>query len=369
MPPGQCSAHHDGCERRDNRFAYRWISNTDRHQIDHAHTAVNCAHLSLSYLVDLTCLRKISLVLLFALSLILVGITVYRVQGVVHRHYDQQFRSLLASLEILAAASVSNALVLGSFVRDRGTKKQRFRFGSTGGHSSLDRSTTGPRRAMTARAWGSDADLVGDLGMTLGPELSEKPSSLPRPAPIAGPLRNPANSNLTDPIDRAWTFPTRASVETDETDIKPPPPVHEIQPSPSEVPATPRGMSFFDVGGLLGGHSDPRMAHRDSVAASHRQNGALPSPQFQPHAVSTPQTHSRRGSHALLQDIGGLLPASAQALTPQPAAPRPAPSTQNSDLIEALQSTPPNTARRQPPPPQQQRRVSFGLQDVGGLLS
>ncbi|KAK4692692.1 hypothetical protein P7C71_g4560, partial [Lecanoromycetidae sp. Uapishka_2] len=313
--------------------------------------------------------RKISLVLLFALSLILVGITVYRVQGVIQRHYDQQFRSLLASLEILAAAAVSNALVLGSFVRDRGTKKQHFRFGSTGGQSSLDRSTTAPRRVITARAWGSDADLVGDLGMNLGPELHEKSSSLPRPAPIATPLRNEASAIPADPIDRTWAFPNRTSDETDETDLKSPEPVHELQPSPGEVSSTPKGMSFFDVGGLLGGNSDPRTSHRPSISASQRQYNALPSPHLQPSATTTPPAHSRRGSHALLQDIGGLLPLSPRTMAPQAAAPRPAPSTQNSDLIEALKSTPPNTARRQPAPPQRQRRGSPGLQDVGGLLS
>jgi len=247
-------------------------------------------------------------------------------------------------------------------VRDRGAKKQRFRFGSTGGHSSLDRSTTAPRRAITARNWGSDADLVGDLGMSLSPELIEKPSSIPRPALIATPLRQEANTIPKDPIDRTWAFPNRASAETDETDIKSPAPVHDIQPSPSEVPATPKGMSFFDVGGLLGGNNDPRLPHRNSVASS------LPSRHLQPHAA-TPAGHSRRGSHALLQDIGGLLPPSPRAVTPQAAGPRPAPSTANSGLIEALQSTPPKTARRAAAPAQRQRRGSPGLQDVGGLLS
>lgn len=252
-------------------------------------------------------------------------------------------------------------------MRDRGAKKQRFRFGSTGGHSSLDRSTTAPRRVITARAWGSDADLVGDLGMHLGPEFNEKPSSIPRPAPVA--LRHEASTIPEDPIDRAWTFPDRDSAETEETDMKSPVPVHEIQPSSSDAPATPKGMSFFDVGGLLGANTDPRMPHRTSIATSHPQPNALPSPSLHPHALNTPPVHSRRGSHALLQDIGGLLPPPPQIITPQAAAPRPAPSTQNSDLIEALQSTPPNTARRQPAPPQRQRRGSPGLQDVGGLLS
>ena len=317
-------------------------------------------HIELTF--QLIPVRKISLVLLFALSLILVGITIYRVQGVIERHYDQQFRSLLASLEVLAAAAVANALVLGSFVRDRGTKKQRFKFGSTGGHSSLDRSTTAPRRAITVRNWGSDADLVGDLGMNLSADLIEKAADTPRPAPVASMAKYNGHVKFPNSIDRGWTFPNRASTENNAMDVKSTIPLHEPQPSPSEIPASPKGMSFFDVGGLLGANSDPRISHRDSIAAS------LPSPSLQPNSPNS-AGHSRRGSHALLQDIGGLLPPSSRASTPRAATPRPAPSTANSGLIEALQTTPPHSVRRSALPPERQRRGSPGLQDVGGLLS
>lgn len=304
--------------------------------------------------------RKISLVLLFALSLILVAITLYRVVSVIDRHYDQQFRSLLASLEILAAAAVSNALVLGSFVRDRGAKKQRYRLGSTGGHSSTDRSTTAPHRIITARNWGSDADLVVDLGMRLDPDLTEKPSSVPRPAPIAVSLHSMANGNTSDLVDRSWTFPTRPSGETEETDLKSPGPVHALQPSPTEISTTPRRMSFFDVGGLLGANDSPQIHHRHSMA--QQKPTTLPSSSLHPHVAG-----SRRGSHTLLQDIGGLMePSPSLPRTPQV---RPPPSSQNSELLEALRSAPPNTSA-QPSVPQAQRRgVSPGLQDIGGLLS
>lgn len=306
--------------------------------------------------------RKISLVLLFALSLILVAITLYRVVSVIDRHYDQRFRSLLASLEILAAAAVSNALVLGSFVRDRGTKKQRFRFGSTGGHSSLDRSTTAPRRAITARNWGSDADLVGDLGMRLDPELMEKSSSIPRPAPVAMSLHSTANVNTSDLVDRGWGFPRRESVGTDETDMKSPGHVREFQPSPTEIPTTPRRMSFFDVGGLLGENDSPRVRHRHSMAVYQQQPITLPSSGLHGNVAG-----SRRGSHALLQDIGGLMGHSPPS--PRTTTFRPSLGSQNSDLIEALRSTPPTSSHRPSVPPAQRRRESPGLQDIGGLLS
>ena len=306
------------------------------------------------------CIRKISLVLLFALSLILVAITLYRVVGVIDRHYDQRFRSLLASLEILAAAAVSNALVLGSFVRDRGTKKQRFRFGSTGGHSSVERSTTAPRRAITARTWGSDADLVGDVGMRLDPELTEKRTSVPRPAPVAMSLHSTSNPTTSSLVNTDWALPTRQFAETDEKNMKSPAPNGEKQPGTSDVPITPRRMSFFDVGGLLGESEPPHVRQRNSTATYQRQPITSPSSSLHP-----PIAGSRRGSHALLQDIGGLMEDSSPS--PRTTTFGSSARSQNS-LIEALQSTPPNSPSRPSISPAQ-RGESHGLQDIGGLLS
>ena len=183
--------------------------------------------------------RKFSLVLLFGLSFILVGITLYRVVGVIDRHSDQQFRSLLASLEILAAAAVSNAVVLGSFIRDRGEKKKRFRFGSTGGSSSLDTASQQRARTITQRHWGSDADLVGDLGMRLRPELEERRDTVARPAPIALPLASQAHITPKLTLNSNWGFPSRPSADTDETDLKAAGPDPEKPPSPTEIVSHP----------------------------------------------------------------------------------------------------------------------------------
>lgn len=257
--------------------------------------------------------RKISLVLLFALSLSLVAITVYRVVGVIDRQSDQQFRSLLASFEILAAAAVSNALVLGSFVRDRGAKKQRYRLGSTGGASSLNRSTENHRHIVSSRTWGSDAHLAEDLGMRLGPEFDDQQLKIPRPAPMALPLASQARNVTPKVMLQDWNFPTRGSAETHETDLKAP--EQDTQTAaigPCEVPnptLTPRRMSFFDVGGLLEDvHAAPSPRYR---SLSVFGVAALPphAESIQPSA-SPASRHVRRGSHALLQDIGGLLSAS-----------------------------------------------------------
>ena len=270
----------------------------------------------------------------------------------VDRHYDQRFRSLLASLEILAAAAVSNALVLGSFVRDRGTKKQRFRYGSTGGHSSLGRSTTIPRRAITQKTWGSDADLVGDLGMRLDPELTDKSSSVPRPAPVAMSSHSTSNVHPSNFVERSWTFPNRPSGKTHGTDPKSPAPARDVQP----------GTSFFsDVGGLLGESDPPPVRPQKSTAVHQHQSSTSLSPSLQAHTAG-----SRRGSHALLQDLGGLMEDSPPS--PRTTTFHPVQRSQNSELIEALQSTPPSSPTEILTSPQKQRG-SQGLQDVGGLLS
>jgi len=289
--------------------------------------------------------RKISLVLLFALSLILVAITVYRVVGVIDRNSDQQFRSLLASFEILAAAAVSNALVLGSFVRDRGAKKQRYRLGSTGGASSLNRSTETHRHIVSSRTWGSDTHLAEDLGMRLGPEFEDRQFKIARPAPMALPLASQARNVTPKVMLQDWEFPTRGSAETDETDLKAP--ERDIEKGaigPCEVPAstlTPRRMSFFDVGGLLEDvHAAPSPRYRSLSAFGV---AALP-----PHAesIESPESpairHMRRGSHALLLDIGGLL-------SPSPPSPSSLPPAQSSRVN--LDPAPPTRNFSQPTAP------------------
>ncbi|MCJ1290072.1 hypothetical protein MMC34_001607 [Xylographa carneopallida] len=245
--------------------------------------------------------RKIHLVLLFGLSLILVAITIYRVYATIERHSDQPFRSLLASIEVLAAAAVSNALVLGSFVRDRGVKKQKFKFGSTSGGSALDRPNTALNRPRAALSWGSDSDLVGDLGIRLGPEFSGQKSHFARPAPAVLPLTSP--SRRISPAQPSWTFPGRHSTESDETDLKITHISREDPPSPRDISVlTPRRMSFFDVGGLLGDDA-PRRTSSISISVPSSATYSL-RPLI--HSASTRQ-RSPRGTRNLLEDVGGLL--------------------------------------------------------------
>lgn len=113
--------------------------------------------------------RKMSLVFLFSLSFLLIAITAYRMYAIVDSHGRQQLRTLWASIEILAAAAVSNFLVLGSFVRDRGVRKTRYRPPTSARNDSVAGTETSIQppsiaRKMTLQHWGSDEDLFRILG-------------------------------------------------------------------------------------------------------------------------------------------------------------------------------------------------------------
>ncbi|KAL9619099.1 MAG: hypothetical protein Q9160_006276 [Pyrenula sp. 1 TL-2023] len=254
----------------------------------------------------MTLKRKIQLSLLFMLSLALVAITCYRIPMVINRQGSQQYRSLLASLEILAATGVSNAIVIGSFIRDRGVKKQKFKFGSVGG-SSLERTPT-RQQAIYQNHWGSDADLVGDLGITLQPELHPQKAALPRPAPAAAPAVSARHFSPSDaPIDPNWSFRRstvseldKASLSSTSTDPKAGL-AEPVSPTAPHLPA-PRKMSFFDVGGLLESSSPPDSAR--SRRSSQSTNIPMQSLDLTSNQSSrTPHSTAR----AFLSDVGGLL--------------------------------------------------------------
>nr|XP_036588408.1 uncharacterized protein CTRU02_01460 [Colletotrichum truncatum]KAF6799781.1 integral membrane protein [Colletotrichum truncatum] len=249
--------------------------------------------------------RKVQLTLLFSLSLAVIGVTIYRVTHVMREHGQQQLRSVLASVELLFATTAANALVLGSFVRDRGIKKQKFKYGSVAA-DSMDRSSDS-RRPTLHRHWGSDEDLVRDVGLAVDPGLRELPdvhddpdgdTTRYTPAPVARPF----GEDL-----RNWQFPQRKRSNAERSDASLLP-HDQLSSSRSNSTATPRRVSFFDVGGLLsedqvGGSPTYR---RDSFVSSVdpiSSNGhGIPSP-----TLPAPSTGLRRGSTALLQDLGGLL--------------------------------------------------------------
>ncbi|PQE05132.1 integral membrane protein [Rutstroemia sp. NJR-2017a BVV2] len=240
--------------------------------------------------------RKIQLVLLFAGSLIPAGITLYRLPQIIDRHGSQQYRSLLASVEILFATAVANALVLGSFVRDRGVKKHRWKFGSL--TDTMDR--TGSRRGTVTRHWGSDEDLVRDLGLGVDPELRGIISHPPRPAPmaIAGNIPVRSRNSATE-----WRFPS----DSDDIDMaKMSPSSRHISEDLSSM-MSPRRVSFFDVGGLLDQESPRRVSSTRTLDTDGESSTQGPISTTWSYENGLSPAPARRGSAQLLQDLGGLL--------------------------------------------------------------
>ncbi|THD00490.1 hypothetical protein EYZ11_000054 [Aspergillus tanneri] len=333
--------------------------------------------------------RKASLVILFALSLILVGITCYRVPSVIWHDGSQQYRSLLASLEILAATAVSNAVVIGSFVRDKGVKKAKYKKaqGSASVSESMDHSSV-RRATITHHQWGSDSDLAGDLGIRLDPQLYSE-NQAPRPAPIADPYQ-PFSAH-TGTLNPNWSFQGQ-SLPTDDdhtsttgsldTRVSPHEYIETTRTrrttagnSSTHHRLSPGKVSFFDVGGLL---------DLSPSSSSHHI------PQHEPAANQlpdlTPQsTNASSGSRAFLQDVGGLL--SPPNLISSPSS---SPSTPNFSRPGGLRTYPgrrrgsstvhfdDRTPDSPVPPYQAQPDIwtpipegsdDVELQDVGGLLS
>lgn len=272
------------------------------------------------------------------------------------RNYEQQFRSLLASLEILAAAAVSNALVLGSFVRDRGTKKQRWRHESTGAISSQEHRMPTPRRVITHRDWGSDADLVNDLGISCAPELSGKGPAVPRPAPVALPSGTHAK--------RVTPMPREGAPSRDGPSFE----VRMEQPA-AMPPSSPRGASFFDVGGLLGADEAPTKPRQHSIAVMPPyRNFSRPGSPLHAASVAVlseagdPQSHIDEnetfGHHHRFAASGNTTEEASQE-----------PNGNGMSLIDVLREPGPLTTAVQNRQPDSRRGSPPEIQDAGGLLS
>lgn len=197
--------------------------------------------------------RKLSLTALFSMSLILIAITGARIPLVIQRNGIQQFRTVFASSEILAASFVANAIILGSFLRDRGIKKARYKGGST--NDSMDRRSS--TRRPTLEQLGSDEDLARSLGYRTNPDLVEKKTSLPKPAPVAN-LDLLAPPKAAHPLAGSkWQFPQKDGSTDHSKDTEP-----NLDPTDEPLPSPRAGrrVSFMDAGGLLDDSSHPSSA-------------------------------------------------------------------------------------------------------------
>lgn len=295
----------------------------------------------------MTVKKKVQLVLLFSLSLAVVASTIYRVPNVIWAHGSQQLRSLLASVDLLFATTAANALVLGSFVRDRGVKKIKFRHGSTAA-DSLDRASD--RRPTIHRHWGSDEDLVRGLGLGVKQELrneshakSVASDTSPQPSQSSA-----VNNNLAVDMSN-WRFPQRQRSNAERSDdslLS----RDASKLSRSDSSANTRRVSFFDVGGLLDGDSPGTGRDSPSSNADSLSRGAPPP------TIPASTNGFRRGSQAILSELGGMLSGSNNSPVARPKGPtetRGASRQGNTGGFDRQQSS------LQPGP---------ALLDVGGLL-
>lgn len=325
--------------------------------------------------------RKISLVALFSISIMLIGITGTRIPLVIERHGLQQFRTVFASSEILAATFVSNAIVLGSFLRDRGVKKARYRGGSTS--DSIDRRSS--TRRHTLQQLGSDENLARSLGYRTNPELAEPANNAPRRAPVADLGLLAGNSASVPFPDANWEFPKRASRASESSESS------ELKPSITQEPVpSPRGgrrVSFYDVGGLIenGPHSSVAPSPTDSItaqdfAAPYPRRGSRASVSMAPNGRTYPLSPRRasrisqqsqdhemgRRPNQQLVDVGGLLSGSNDTSVEEVRPPSSTtPSSLSQSTIQAF-GRPPRA--RQSSQPHNSTTIDIP-QDAGGLLS
>ncbi|KAG0158622.1 hypothetical protein PDIDSM_6137 [Penicillium digitatum] len=310
--------------------------------------------------------RRLALASLFCLSLILVAITSYRVPSVLQHRGSQPYRSLLASFEILAATAVSNVLVIGSFVRDRGVKKLKYKSaqGSASVSENIDKSFL-RRNTVMQNQWGSDSELATGLCIRLDPDIYTIPGTsdgarvpkLPSTAPSSQP---PSAVARTGTLDPTWSFSTTRRADDDRasaTDSLGP----KVTPreylrtneSPREISPfseMPRRVSFSDVGGLL---TRPLLG---SGPEHVRAQTTLSSP------VESTQHRRGGGSRAFLEDLGIFGPSRAayglrSTLSGAPDLPFPASAFGNSRLLPMSGSTALTVD------------ADVELHDVGGLLS
>ncbi|KAK1831160.1 hypothetical protein QBC39DRAFT_95082 [Podospora conica] len=133
--------------------------------------------------------RKILLMLLFCLGVFNIIVGVARVPRILAEDGYQGVRTTWASVEIVVAVFVANALALGSFVRDTGAKKKRFdragQFSSSGPSElrSVDRGRLAVKGGVVGGRSGSEGTVVGSTTTTIG--MGEEPGHMGRTKSVA----------------------------------------------------------------------------------------------------------------------------------------------------------------------------------------
>jgi energy-converting hydrogenase Eha subunit F len=328
--------------------------------------------------------RKLSLVCLFSFSVGLVVITGLRMPNVINHHGRQQYRTVWASAEILASAAVSNAIILGTFVKDRGVKKNKYRPGAT-----LDTISRADTRRATLESIHRDSEeaLFREMGVRMPESLCVPKSSVPRPAPVA---LSPTSAKA--PYTREYLM---SPANISDTPPSPHDSADALRKPSDTAPSTATGqsVSFFDVGGLLGS-GEPRHGSSGTTAQDFAFTGprtpGLPRPtqdtlsgdpsptrtRSQRNSIAREQQiqnrnstyRQREDSNTLsLSDIGGLLGGS---LPNQPRRDQQEPVSPTTRAPSSI--IPPDDQAPRIPASMMPRRTrpesaNLDLQDVGGL--
>lgn len=286
--------------------------------------------------------RKLLLVFLFSFSVALIIITGMRMPHVISHHGRQQYRTVWASAEILASAAVSNAVILGSFVRDKGIKKNKYRVNTM---DSISRADT-RRTMMESYHRDSEEILFYQMGCRMPKNLRSAQSPLPRPAPVAqsaAAFRNPPTY-----LDKAFMSPA------DTSDNQPSPhdsadALRKTSSSPPSTGSSGQSVSLYDVGGLLG-----------SGDRRHPSNGTMT------HDFAERPTPTRTRTEDILSELGGRLsmsrPRSSQRRVSENREPSRPGRRQSRDSTVQSPSSPTIAGRND-------GANSMDLQDIGGLLS
>lgn len=309
--------------------------------------------------------RKLQTSALFSTSIALIIITGMRMPEVIANLGRQQYRTVWASSEILASAFVSNFVIIGSFIRDKGTKKNKYKSNSVS--DSIDRTST-RRPTIQMQPMTSDEDLFRILGCRIPEHLQDSPDPLPRRAPPA----MPAMSSPFAEKDKRMDTPRQEAVEDSDGGVSPTRRSREDNPpspSPSTGTSPKKNVSFFDVGGLLEngsmGPPSPSITHSRSATLVSSGTSHTIATDFAHSGPTPPQ--SRRGSRAFLSDMGaGLTPSVSRGDSSTHSA-----IAGNGSLRRS--SLPCSRLRNGAPagilsPTLERQETQISLQDAGGLL-
>jgi hypothetical protein len=200
------------------------------------------------------------LLTVFSLPLFSIAMAGYRVPAVISDHGSQQFRSLLAAFEILTATVVSNAIIINSFARGKGTKRRK---------PSGDRGIDDGEGGIVRNAyWGSDDDLIRQVGGCRAPGIApvqkgygfnQRSGEFPVPQPVVFRATISREKNVWGP-----------GMPRHDSPITPP-------PSPKRGDGDP---VLYDVGGLLENGESDYMTDQEGEGQGERPRSSISWPEL-----------------------------------------------------------------------------------------